>query len=362
MLNIVKYRNIPFFISGVMLLLSVFALVKFGLKPGIDFTGGSLLEVKFTQRPTIIEIQEVVKEVGIDNATVQHSGDAGAIIRMRFVTETEHQSILSKLREKFGGNELSVENTTTIEKDTTVKNDAVVSGNKITLVDSDTKKSDAKVNFELPKTQETSEVETASVVKDTSPAVMEIGFETIGAAVSSTLRDRSMYTAIAVIIATILYIAYSFRRVSKPVQSWKYGVAAIIAMLQNVIIVMGFFAVLGYYRNLDVGIPFVVAIITIIGYSVNDTIVVFDRIRENLIKRGSDNFSETVNKAINETLARSINTSLTILLVLIALYLFGGESIRYFSLALVMGIAISIYSSIFLTSPFLVVMQKWARK
>lgn len=344
MLNIVKYRNIPFIISGIMLLMSVFALVKYGLKPGIDFTGGSLLEVKFAQRPTIVEIQDTIKELSIDNATVQHSGEAGAIIRMRFITETEHQNILTKFREKFGNGEVQADS---IEKEVVIKSDNSTD-NKITITNTASKDSDAKINFELPKVEEKN--------------VLEISFETIGATVSANLRVRSMYTAIAVILATILYIAYSFRRVSKPVQSWKYGVAAIVAMLQNIIIVMGFFAVLGYYKGLDVGIPFVVAIITIIGYSVNDTIVVFDRIRENLIKRGSDNFSDTVNKAINETLARSINTSLTILLVMISLFLFGGESVRYFSLALVIGIAISIYSSIFLTSPFLVVMQKWANK
>lgn len=302
MLNIVKHRNIPFVISGIMLVLSVFALIKFGLKPGIDFTGGSLLEVKFAQRPEITQIQEVLTNLNIDNVTVQHSGIDGAIMRMRFVTEAEHQDILTKLREKFSNG------------------------------------------------------------SESAQSVMEVSFETIGAAVSANLRDRSLYTAVVIILATILYIAYSFRKVSRPVQSWKYGVAAIIAMIQNVLIIMGVFAVLGYYKGLDVGIPFVVAIMTIIGYSVNDTIVVFDRIRENLIRLGSDNFSETVNKAINETLARSINTSLTILLVMIALFIFGGESIRYFSLALVIGIAISIYSSIFLTSPFLVVMHNWSKK
>lgn len=300
MLNIVKYKKIPFIISGIMLLLSAAALFRFGLKPGIDFTGGSLLEVNFSQRPEVVQIQETLQGMNIENATVQYSGENGTIMRMRFVSETEHQDILNKLREKFGNSE--------------------------------------------------------------PQSVLEVSFETIGAAVSANLRERSISTALAVIIATIIYIAYSFRKVSKPVESWKYGVAAIIAMLQNVLIVLGFFAVLGNYKSLDVGIPFVVAIITIIGYSVNDTIVVFDRIRENVIRLGSDNFEDTVNKAINETLARSINTSLTILLVLVALFLYGGESIRYFALALVIGIAISIYSSIFLTSPFLVVMKEWSDK
>jgi len=211
-----------------------------------------------------------------------------------------------------------------------------------------------EINFELP-TIETEEVIDKPIIQ--VPDVLEERFETIGAAISSHLRERSMYAAVAVVLAIILYIGYTFRKVSKPVQSWKYGVTAIIALFHDVIITMAVFAVLGHYAGVEVGISFVVALLTIMGYSVNDTIVVFDRIRENLIKRGSDQFDETVNMGVKQSITRSLNTSLTTLLVLVALFVFGGESIHYFSLTLIVGIVVGTYSSIFLASPLLV---EWA--
>ncbi|MEO0084650.1 MAG: protein translocase subunit SecF, partial [candidate division WOR-3 bacterium] len=150
----------------------------------------------------------------------------------------------------------------------------------------------------------------------------------------------------------------------KPVASWKYGVIAIVALIHDVGIPIGLFAVLGRFMGVEVNSAFVAAILTILGYSVNDTIVVFDRIRENLIKSGGDyeDFERIVNESVNQTFARSINTTLTTLLALIAVFFWGGETVKYFALALIVGIGLGAYSSIFIASPLLVVLEKFRKK
>jgi preprotein translocase subunit SecF len=165
-----------------------------------------------------------------------------------------------------------------------------------------------------------------------------------------------------VLLGIIGYIAYAFRQVSRPVASWKYGLLAIIALVHDVLLVMGVFAVLGKFRGVEVDLPFIVAILTVLGYSVNDTIVVFDRVRENLLRRTSNDFAETVNNGLNETLMRSINTTLKTTLPLFALYFLGGSTIHSFVLALIIGIISGAYSSIFIATPLLVWVEKMQRK
>jgi preprotein translocase subunit SecF len=160
----------------------------------------------------------------------------------------------------------------------------------------------------------------------------------------------------------VLYIAWAFRKVSRPVSSWQYGIATLIALVHDVFSPVGVFAALGHFLNIEVGLLFVTAVLTILGFSVHDTIVVFDRIRENLQRRVGDTFKDTVNISINQTITRSINTSLTVLLSLLAVYFFGGESVKYFSLALIVGIVFGTYSSIFIASPVLVVWESWRKK
>src|SRR4030042_898886 len=153
----------------------------------------------------------------------------------------------------------------------------------------------------------------------------------------------------------ILYIAYSFRHVSKPVASWKYGVGAVIALFHDILITTGIFSILGHFLGYEIDLLFVSALLTILGFSVHDTIVVYDRTRENLIRSSSkEKFPDIVNKSLNETLVRSINTSLTVIITLLAIYIFGGESIKHFSLALLIGITFGTYSSIFIASALLV--------
>lgn len=291
-LPIIEKRNITFGLSGILFAVSIAILLIFGLKPGIDFTGGSLIEVSFTgDRPELSEVRGTIESLNYGSVTVQPADEDAMLIKMGYLDEVQHREVLQALRSSF-------------------------------------------------------ETEDNRVLEDR--------VDTIGPAVSSHLRQRATYAGIAVVIAIILYVAYAFRKVSEPLQSWKYGVAAIVALVHDVTITMAVFALLGEYLGVEVDIPFIVALLTILGYSVNDTIVVFDRIRENLLTDGPRRFAETVNRGVNETLVRSLNTSLTTLMVLVALFLFGGDSIKYFALALIVGIGFGTYSSIFLASPLLV--------
>lgn len=280
------------------MVLSVAAIVMFGLKPSIDFTGGSQMSLVFTNaRPELSALQSTISTIPeVGPVLVQPNGEKGYSLKLRFISEDEHQKIL-----------------------TTVKTAHETNDNK----------------------------------------VIEERIETIGPAVSSTLKRRSWIATIAVALTVILYVAYSFKQVSHPVQSWKFGVSTIISLIHNVGITIGIFAVLGHYYDIQVDIPFVVALLTILGYSVNDNIVVLDRIRENLIRRKISDFALLANNALNETLWRSLNTSITILLVFVALFVFGDKSIFTFSLALILGIVISAYSSVFLAAPLLVAWEKW---
>jgi preprotein translocase subunit SecF len=162
------------------------------------------------------------------------------------------------------------------------------------------------------------------------------------------------------LLAITIYIAFAFRKVSKPVSSWKYGLASLIALFHDILIPVGVFSILGKIYNVEITIPIVAALLTVLGFSVHDTIVIFDRIRENILRRGMGQFEETVNWSLNQTLGRSISTVLTVELVLFAIYLFGGQTLKYFALALIVGITSGAYSSIFIASPLLVSWYKWS--
>ncbi|MBU4257411.1 protein translocase subunit SecF [Patescibacteria group bacterium] len=290
MYQVIQKRKIWLTVSGLMVGLSIAALAVWGLNFGIDFTGGSLIEVKFlNERPAASEARQALGDLDLGSLIVQPAGDDGMIFRFQDTAEEKHQQVLTAL------NRLS-----TIE---------------------------------------------------------ELRYDSVGPSIGQELKTKSLYAAVIVIIAIILYIAWSFRKVSKPVASWKYGLAANIALFHDVMIVLGVFAVLGEFAGVEVNTPFVAAILTVLGYSVNDTIVVFDRIRENLPKSGED-FENTVNISINQTFSRSINTVLTTLLVLLSIFFFGGSTIRDFALALSIGVFVGAYSSIFLASPILVIWEK----
>ena len=181
----------------------------------------------------------------------------------------------------------------------------------------------------------------------------ELRFEAIGPVIGRELKAKTKVVATLALLAVLIYIIFAFHRVSKPVPSWQYGIAAILALFHDALIPLGVFAVLGKFYGVQFTIPVVTALLAVIGYSINDSVVVFDRIRENLIKRIGVDFEQTVNISLNQTLVRSINTSLTTLLVLFAIFFFGGESLTYFALALIIGVFCGTYSSIFLASPLL---------
>lgn len=295
----VKYSKFLLAVSSVVTIISLASLFVWGLKPGIDFTGGSLLEVSFSQtRPDNQIIETAFTGLGHKNIVIQKTGERGAIIRTAFLSENEHQAVLKGLRTQF-------------EKDGNV--------------------------------------------------LHEEQFQTIGAAVSKQLRTRSIWAVFLVIVSIIAFVAYAFRTVSQPVASWKYGVTAIIAAAHDVLLVVGVFAFLGHYNNVEVDIGFVVALLTVLGYSVQDTIVVYDRIRENLMHRRNITFSEMVDVGLNETLMRSINTTLITLIPLTALVFLGGATIKNFAMALLVGIASGAYSSIFVASPLLAYVDKWQK-
>ncbi len=294
MRNIIKKRKIWLSISAVLVLLSWICMIVFGLNLGIDFTGGSLLEVKFNQqRPDIVEVKNNLAELELSgDILVQPAEDQNMILRFQDIEENTHQTIYNKLAEKYPDN------------------------------------------------------------------VEELRFEAIGPAIGNELKSKAVYSIILVIIAIIIYVAWAFRKVSYPVKSWKYGIIAIIALVHDISIALGIFAILGRFAGVEVGLPFVAALLTILGYSVNDTIVVFDRIRENLGRLVKHDFEQIVNRSVNETLRRSINTSITTILVLLMVFIFGGASIKFFVLALMIGILSGTYSSIFLASPLLVIFEK----
>lgn len=298
MINIIRYKTLWLIIASTLVVASIVAISIWGLKFGIDFTGGSFLEVEFSaKRPDAPDVATFLASLDIENVSVQPLGEEAMIFRFKSIDEIKHQEILNQLKEKYG-------------------------------------------------------------------QIEENRFESIGPTIGQELRKKATYAIIIVLICIILYIAWAFRKVSKPIASWKYGVIAIIALIHDVGIPIGLFAVLGRFMGVEVNSAFVAAILTILGYSVNDTIVVFDRIRENLIKSGGDydDFDGIVNKSVNETFARSINTTLTTLLALIAVFFWGGETVKYFSLALIVGIGLGAYSSIFIASPLLVILEKFRQR
>jgi preprotein translocase subunit SecF len=321
--SVIRTKKISFTLSAILFVVSSALVLTLGLKLGIDFTGGSLMEISFGgERPSVEEMHATLDPLTIDGLTVQPTGDLGYLMRMRFINEDEHQEILTTLRSTF---ETEVPVTPVLIEDGEL---VIDQGN----------------------------------TESTGNRVTEQRIETIGPSISSQLKERSLYAGVAVVLAIVVFVAYAFRKVSKPVQSWKYGLAAIVALVHDVMITIGIFSLLGYYLGVEVNIPFVVALLTILGYSVNDSIVVFDRIRENLIKLGPDQFEEAVKSGVAQTLLRSLNTSVTTLLVLLALFLFADGTIKYFALALIIGVVSGTYSSIFLASPLLVVLYRFGSK
>jgi preprotein translocase subunit SecF len=301
---IVKKRKIFYIISIVLVLLSILSVSKYGLNFGIDFTGGSVIEVGYSisgddnadkddgekadDMPDVSTIRASLSEIGLGDSIVRQTGDDGYIIRTKNLSEDQRKEV------------------------------SVALGGEIKRLD------------------------------------------TVGPILGKELQGKSIWSIVLVILAIILFITFSFRRVSKPVSSWKYGTVAIVALIHDVIIPLGIFAYLGRAGGYEIDSLFVTAVLVILGFSVHDTIVVFDRTRENLKNMFSDKktFEEVVGNSLSQTISRSINTTLTTILALLALYIIGPETTKNFSLVLMIGILAGVYSSIFIASPLLVTLQK----
>ena len=208
--------------------------------------------------------------------------------------------------------------------------------------------------------QQNNEIQTN--LRQRIPEFRQEEFETIGPVIGNETTLNALKSIVLASLLIAIYIAFSFGKVPKPTSSWRFGVCTIVALLHDVLVVLGLFSILGHFLHVEIDSLFITAILTVIGFSVHDTIVVFDRIRENLLKQGSSNFAKTVNDSILQTLTRSLNTSLTAILVLLTMLIFGGENIRWFIVALLVGIASGTFSSIFNAAPLLVAWQEWDEK
>ena len=304
-MNIVRNRKIFYIISGLLIAGSISAVMVWGLNFGIDFKGGSILEVSYSEsRPDILKVQDIISTQNIGEASIRSTGENGFIIRTKTLSEKDRANFVKALGQDVKGFEV--------------------------------KRSDS-----------------------------------IGPILGKELQIKAIMSIILVIFAIVLFITFAFRKVSEPVSSFKYGLIAIVALIHDIIIPTGAFAILGHYQGLEIDALFVTALLVVLGFSVHDTIVVFDRVRENL-KNDKENqdkkrvparpFDQVVGDSISQTFTRSINTTLTVILSLIALYYFGPEATHSFALALLIGIAAGTYSSVFLGSPLLVTVQKWQEK
>lgn len=213
------------------------------------------------------------------------------------------------------------------------------------------------MSFRLKDMDEETHQKFLQQLKDKYGSITELRFDSIGPVIGQELRSKSIFALVIVFVAIMIYIAFAFRKVAVPIASWKYGFITALTAFHDVIVPIGLFALLGKLHGLEVGTSFVAAILTVMGFSIHDTIVVLDRVRENL-QRTSGVFETIVNTSLNQTIVRSINTTVATLLALIAVYLFGGASVRDFSLALIVGITVGAYSSIFIAAPLLVTWNK----
>lgn len=283
MSNLMRYKNLYFILSLFIILPGLYFLITSGVKLGIDFTGGALLEYKFEQQVNLDDLKKY--------GQVTPSADNSYIIRSKPLEQNQINEIKKNLTDKYG-------------------------------------------------------------------KVEERRIENVGPIIGAELKQKALLALIIASAAIVLYIAWSFRKVPKPASSWRFGITAIIALIHDVLMVIGIFAILGKFLGVEIDTLFVTALLTVLGFSVHDTIVVFDRIRENLTKHIGKKFIEVANLSVIQTLGRSLNTSLTVVFVLVALLLFGGETIKWFVVALLIGIISGTYSSIFNATALLVLWEE----
>lgn len=286
-MNLMRYKIYYIIFSLVIILPGLFFLLTSGLKLGIDFTGGALLEYRIQNDVDNDQIKKIFSDQGVEVGQINRTSQTSFIIRTKPLEQETLISIKMDLNKQFGNLEVRRE-------------------------------------------------------------------ENIGPTIGKETSQKALIALIVASLAIVLYIAFSFRKVPKPASSIRFGITAVLALIHDVMVVVGIFAILGKFLNVEVDTLFITALLTVIGFSVHDTIVVFDRIRENLIKHIGKKFIDVANISIVQTLGRSLNTSLTVVFVLVALLLFGGETIRWFVVALLVGIISGTYSSIFNATALLV--------
>ena len=287
-MNIVGRKKIFYTFSVALILLGAFALVFWRLEPGIDFVGGSLMEIRFEKSVSERDLAKSLSGFNLGKVEVVSEPNNAFLVRTNFIDENLHQQILKSLRDKFSN-------------------------------------------------------------------LKESKFETIGPSIGKELKNRAIFAGILALLGIALYVGFAFYKVSKPVSSWKYGIIAVLTLFHDAFIALGVYTIWAHFSHSYADSALIVALLTVMGYSVNDTIVVFDRTRENLRKKlGQVPFTEIVNLSVNETISRSINTSLTTCLPLLALLVLGPPSLFNFALVILVGVLVGTYSSIFIASPLLV--------
>ncbi|MDP3741039.1 MAG: protein translocase subunit SecF [bacterium] len=296
MIRVIRHSKIWFIFSGILVAASVVLLLTWGLKPGIDFTGGSLFELEFSEGISQSELTALLQENGYHNVVVQPSTDKVVLVKTAVLDEAMTGKFKEIVTQKFG-------------------------------------------------------------------LYKELRFDSVGPTISSELVRKAYWQIALVVVGILLYIAYAFRNTGKLAQkfgisSWRMGLAAIVALIHDLLITVGLFVILGKFRGVEVDGLFVTALLTILGFSIHDTIVVFDRIRESLQKHPYKDLDVIMDYSVASTMARSINTSSTLVFVLVAMLLFGGQTIFNFVLALLVGVIVGTYSSIFIATPLLYLWSK----
>lgn len=296
---IINHRTFFFWLTGILLAAALGSIAYFGLPLGIDFTGGSLMQVNYPNgRPAISEIQNQIAPQQLGPVSVRATGENAISVRTRSLTEAEHEAILTAL--------------------------------------------------------------------SANASTTELAYTSVGPALGSQFTNKAMWAILAVILVIVFYIAFAFRQVSRPVPNWGYGLIVVAMLAIDIIVPAGFYAAYAHFTGAEVDSLFIVALLSLLGYCVNDVIVIFDRIREHLAKNQRENnkeqFEITIGKSISETMNRSINTALTVVLALLALIFFGAESTRNFALVMLVGVAAGTFSSIARSAPLLIPIANWFNK
>lgn len=297
---IVQHRRLFFWITGVLLAAAIGAILVWGLPLGIDFTGGSHMQVRYEgERPALSTIEAQIAATDVGVVSVRESGEDAVSIRTRALEPHEHEAILAAL--------------------------------------------------------------------SADASVVELAFTSVGPTLGSQFTTKALWAIFAVAFVIVLYIAFAFRKVSRPVPGWGYGLTVVAMLVIDILVPAGFFAAYAHFTGAEVDSLFIVAMLALLGYVVNDIIVVFDRVREHLARNEREDIQEefeiTIGKSIDETITRSINTSLTVALALIVLIFLGAEATRNFALVMLVGVVAGTFSSICRSAPLLIpIAKRFAKK